>query len=81
VEVPSAAGGAALVNNKIHLIGGLDPNASCDVPNHFIYDIGSPAAGWQDVTATAGMPVPRNHFSTAVVNGTIYVMGGQFGHE
>ena len=81
LPIPGAAGGAALVNNKIHWIGGLDPNASCDVATHLVYDLGSPAAGWQNITATAGMPSPRNHFSTAVVNGIIYVMGGQYGHD
>lgn len=77
----SAAGGAALVNNKVHWIGGLDRFARCDVANHFVYDLGKPAAGWKDITASAGMPSPRNHFSTAVVDGIIYVMGGQYGHD
>ncbi len=81
LPVPGAAGGAALVNNKVHWIGGLDPNARCDVANHFVYDLKKPAAGWKNITAAAGMPSPRNHFSTAVVNGIIYVMGGQFGHD
>ncbi len=78
---PVAAGGAALVNNKIHWIGGLDDNASCDVMTHFVYDLDEPAQGWADITAAAGIPIPRNHFSTAVFNGKIYTMGGQFGHD
>ena len=81
LPVPVAAGGAALVNNKIHWIGGIDPNARCDVARHLTYDLGSPSAGWKDITSTAGMPSPRNHFSTAVVDGIIYVMGGQYGHD
>jgi len=81
LPVAGAAGGAALVNNKVHWFGGLDTNASCDVNNHFVYDLGKPGAGWKDITAQAGMPTPRNHFSTAVVNGIIYAMGGQFGHD
>lgn len=81
LPVPSAAGGAALVNNKIHWIGGIDADASCDVANHFVYDLDKPSAGWNNITATAGMPSPRNHFSTAAVNGIIYVMGGQYGHD
>ena len=81
LPMPSAAGGAALVNNRIHWIGGIDANASCDVNSHFVYDLGKPAAGWKDITASAGMPTPRNHFSTAVVNNIIYIMGGQFGHD
>ena len=81
LPVPVAAGGAALVNNKIHWIGGLDPQASCDVPHHFVYDLGNTGAGWQEITNAAAMPVPRNHFATAVLNGEIYTIGGQFGHD
>ncbi len=76
-----AAGGAALVNNKIHWFGGLDTNARCDVNKHYVYDLGSPSSGWSNITSSAAMPSPRNHFSTAVVNGIIYAMGGQFGHD
>jgi len=76
-----AGGGAALVNNKIHWFGGLDTKARCDVGNHYTYDLGKPAAGWKNITAQAGMPSPRNHFSTAVAGGIIYAMGGQYGHD
>jgi len=81
LPIAGAAGGAALVNNKIHWFGGLDVNASCDVARHFVYDLGKPATGWKNITANAAMPSPRNHFSTAVVNGVIYAMGGQYGHD
>ena len=81
LPVPSAAGGAALVNNHIHWIGGVDPQARCDVPNHFIYDLNLPSAGWQDISSVAGMPQPRNHFATIVHEGLIYTIGGQFGHD
>lgn len=81
LPAPVAGGGAALVNNKIHWIGGLDRNARCDVGTHFVYNLGQPSAGWKNITVKAGMPSPRNHFSTAVVNGVIYAMGGQYGHD
>jgi len=81
LPMPSAAGGAALVNNKIHWIGGIDANARCDVANHFVYDLNAASTGWRNITSSAGMPSPRNHFSTAVVDGVIYVMGGQYGHD
>ena len=81
LPVPVAAGGAALVNNKIHWFGGLDPNASCDVDNHYVYDLGNPAAGWENISGIAPMPRPRNHFATVVHNGLIYAIGGQFTHD
>ncbi len=81
LPIPGAAGGAALVNNKIHWFGGLDVNANCDVSNHFVYDLNMQSAGWQNITGVAAMPSPRNHFSTAVHNGIIYAIGGQLGHD
>ncbi len=81
LPVPGAAGGAALVNNRIHWFGGLDTVSQCDVDNHFVYDLNNALAGWQDISATAPMPVPRNHFATVVLDGLIYAMGGQFTHD
>ena len=78
---PVAAGGAALVNNKIHWFGGIDPQANCDVSNHYVYDLNQPWAGWRNITGFAAMPSPRNHFATAVLNGWIYAIGGQYGHD
>lgn len=81
LPVPGAAGGAALVNDRIHWFGGLDTVAQCDVDHHFVYDLNNPSDGWRDITAIAPMPIPRNHFATVVLNGLIYAMGGQFTHD
>lgn len=80
LPVAGAAGGAALVGNRIHWFGGLDTLARCDVANHFVYDLGRPEAGWVDISGVAAMPSPRNHFGTVVLNGLIYAIGGQFTH-
>ena len=78
---PVAAGGAALVDNRIHWFGGLDANASCDVDNHYVYDLDNPSAGWTDISGIAPMPIPRNHFATVVHDDLIYAIGGQFTHD
>ncbi len=78
---PMAGGGAALVNNKIYMFGGVDAQAKCDVNFHYAYNLNSPNAGWKDLTASAGMPLARNHFSTVVLNNLIYAIGGQNGHD
>ena len=78
---PVAAGGAALVNNNIHWFGGIDPQANCDSANHYVYNLNQPSTGWQNITGHAAMPSPRNHFATAVLNGWIYAIGGQYGHD
>ncbi len=80
LPVPVAAGGAALVDNRIYWFGGLDANAKCDVANHYVYDLDNPANGWSDISSIAPMPIPRNHFATAVHDGLIYAIGGQFTH-
>lgn len=81
LPVPVAAGGAALVDNRIHWFGGLDANAQCDVDNHYVYDLDNPSAGWVDISGLAAMPIPRNHFATVVHEGLIYAIGGQFTHD
>lgn len=77
---PFAGGGAAFVNGRIHAFGGLDPQARCDVDHHFVYDTTN-TEGWVEITATAAMPMARNHFSTVVFNQKIYALGGQNNHD
>ncbi len=81
LPIPMAGGGAALVNNKIHMFGGMDMFAQCDVNFHLVYDLGKPGNGWKNITSSAGMPIKRNHFSTVVVKNIIYAIGGQHGHD
>ena len=77
---PFAGGGAGVVDNKIYLFGGMDPQGQCDVDHHYVYDLSNPN-GWQDITSVAAMPLARNHFSTAVVGGKIYAIGGWLNHS
>ncbi len=74
-------GGAALVNGKIHVIGGFDAQARCDVATHWVYDLTKPNLGWQNYTNRSPMPLARNHFGTTTFSGKIYVIGGQHGHD
>ena len=81
LPIPFAGGGAALVDRRIHLIGGLDGEARCDVATHLVYDLDQPGKGWQNITSRAALPLPRNHFGTVLHEGRIYVIGGQNGHD
>ncbi len=82
-KLPLRRGGGGLgrLGRKLHYVGGFDENASCDVDVHLVYDLDQPAAGWQDFTASSPLPLPRNHFSTVVLDGKLYVVGGQNGHD
>lgn len=74
-------GGVGRLGRRIHYVGGFDQNASCDVADHLVYDLDDPQAGWQDYSMKSPMPNPRNHISVAVLDGLLYVIGGQYGHD
>lgn len=85
--LPQARGSAnaAVVNGRIHVIGGATlpasvqgtnyhPNQNVSVGTHDVYDIAANA--W---ARRADMPTPRNHAAIGVVDGRIYVVGGRAG--
>jgi len=78
---PFAAGGAAIAKGRLHVFGGIDAQANCDVDLHWSLDPANPGAGWRNHSATSPMPLARNHFSTVVVDEMIYAMGGQHSHD
>ena len=84
--LPHARGSAnaAVVNGRIHVIGGatlpagitgdFHPSRNVSVGTHDVFD---PAAGtWSRRT---DLPTPRNHAAIGVVDGRIYVIGGRAG--
>src|SRR4051812_30562881 len=82
-----AAGGAALLGRTLHIFGGFIIDA-CDHDQstyHLTLDVDSwladpsKPANW--VNELAPLPIKRNHFSTIVLGGKIYAIGGQFGHD
>ena len=78
---PAGGGGAGRIGNKIHLFGGFDALAECDVDVHLVYDLDAPELDWQDWTDRSPMPLARNHFSAVVLDGKLYAIGGQHGHD
>jgi len=76
LPAPRGAGGLAVVGRRLHYFGGLADDGQHDSGLHWTLDLDNPAAPW---TAAAPLPVARNHFGTAVVDGKIYAIGGQ--HE
>jgi len=81
LPLPFAGGGAATINNKVYVFGGVDAQASCDVANHFVIDLNNQQEGWKNITNVAPMPSARNHFATAVINHKVLAIGGQHGHD
>ena len=74
-------GGLALVDRKLHYMGGVKADRDTDAEDHWVLDLEQWAtrnARWEKA---APLPAPRNQFSSVTVNGKIYVIGGQFHHD
>ena len=78
LPLPRASGGAAYSEGRIHYFGGLLPDRITDVGDHFVFDLNDQVGGWKTL---APLPEPRNHLGAAAVNGILYAIGGQFGHD
>ncbi|QNF35583.1 T9SS type A sorting domain-containing protein [Adhaeribacter swui] len=84
--IPWGGGGAALIGRTIHLVGGFI-YTSCKSDQdqyHFTLNVDKWLANPRQTTwenKLTPMPIKRNHFSTIVFNGKMYVLGGQFGHD
>ena len=72
------SGGMELINNKLYFTSGERLSDRADVGTTWMYDLNNTGAGWQ---TRADLPAPRSHFGTAVINGILYVVGGQTGHD
>ncbi len=70
---PRGAGTAQLLGNEIHFVGGRDYGRDTDESDHWSLDITNPNATWQTRTPLAR---PRNHLSSAAINGLWYVFAG-----
>ena len=74
-------GGLALVGRKLHYVSGIKADRDTDATDHWVLDLDEWAKGSAEWKNLAPIPVGRNQFSTVVLNGKIYVIGGQFHHD
>ncbi|HMO27644.1 MAG TPA: kelch repeat-containing protein [Tepidisphaeraceae bacterium] len=72
------AASAALVEGRLHYIGGVTHIRDETTNWHWTYDLNNPDAGW---VRLADAPVARDHAASVVVNGQIYIVGGEVGHD
>ncbi|WP_185272922.1 Kelch repeat-containing protein [Adhaeribacter swui] len=83
--LPLGGGGAALIGRTIHVFGGFSPSICVDQTKyHLTLDVDKWKANpsgtkWENKSAP--MPLARNHFSTVVLGGKIYAIGGQVKHD
>ncbi|WP_209405555.1 malectin domain-containing carbohydrate-binding protein [Pseudozobellia sp. WGM2] len=72
------SGAVALLGNKIYHFGGLLPDRKTVVGDHMVLDLTNEENGWSNLKP---MPEPRNHHSGIALNGLVYAIGGQVGHD
>jgi hypothetical protein len=95
LPAPRGAATAAIVGRTLHFIGGATRTAGVlddtDQVEHWALDldaavVGAPAATGEEPPSGATwqvqppLPTPRNHLGSAVLDGRVYVVGGQHGH-
>ncbi len=72
-DIPKGGGSASVVNGKIYVVGGTKLPGITDLSFNEMYDPSTNS--WID---KAPMPTARGFLSTAVVNDTIYAIGGGY---
>lgn len=77
LPAPRASGGLAVEGRNLHFIGGLPADRQTDQADHWVLDLDNPVA-WVNA---APFNRPRNHFQAVTINGIIYAVGGQTGHD
>ena len=77
--LPAARGSGAVVRNgrNLHFFGGMSVDRNIDHPDHWILNLDNPVA-W---TAAAPLPDARNHLNGVSIDGVVFAVGGQFGHD
>ncbi len=72
-------GGAAFVaNGLLHFVGGDQADRTTPTADHWAIDLSDPTADWVRKTS---IPRAGDHLSHATVNGKVYLIGGEHGHE
>jgi N-acetylneuraminic acid mutarotase len=78
LPIPIASGQMVFLNGKIHHIGGTNRARTMDLGDHYVLDLSNLAGGWKTL---APLPNPRQHAGATAINGKIYYVGGQHGHD
>jgi N-acetylneuraminic acid mutarotase len=74
---PRAGGGLAMVEHTLHYFGGYKADRDTNAADHWSLSL-EEGKDWQH---EADLPDPRGHVSAAVLDGQIYALGGDHGHD
>ncbi|HEX4143670.1 MAG TPA: kelch repeat-containing protein [Pirellulales bacterium] len=74
---PRAGGGLAIAGHKLHYFGGYKSDRDTDSADHWTLALEGGAA-WQH---EADLPEARGHVAAAALDGKVYALGGDHGHD
>ncbi len=74
---PRGAGALALLDDTLHFFGGTGEDRYQEVGDHWALALDGSEA-WREL---APLPFPTNHLAGVTVDGFIYAVGGQMGHN
>ena len=77
LPVERAGGQLVVLGGELHYFGGTNLARTQDVGDHYVLAL-SGGTSW---TTKASLPNPRHHMGAAVLDGFIYAIGGQHGHD
>jgi N-acetylneuraminic acid mutarotase len=78
--LPAERGGGILflADGDLHYAGGFLADRRTDAPEHWRLPLGGRNSAW---TRAAPMPNPRGQLAGVVIDGLVYAIGGQLGHD
>ncbi|WKN31500.1 PKD domain-containing protein [Porifericola rhodea] len=71
-----SAGTLEYINGKLYWVGGTNLARNQEQSDLLVLDLSNLSAGWKYLTSSP-LPNPRNHIGSAVLNGKLYIVGGQ----
>ena len=69
---------SSYLNGWLHYFGGTNKARTADVADHWALQLSNLGAGWQ---RRASLSNGRHHMGSAVLDGSIYAIGGQHHHD
>ena len=77
LPAPRAGGGLVAVGRSLHYFGGYKADRDTDAGEHWSLSLD----GGKEWRREADLPNPRGHVAAAVLDGKIYALGGDHGHD
>jgi N-acetylneuraminic acid mutarotase len=77
LPAPRGGGALAVTGRRLHYFGGFESDRDSESSEHWVLDPDS-GTGWR---TAAPMPLARGQLGAVTLGGTIYAVGGQFGHD